>query len=491
MWKSIFCISFPVIIAYIIKKKESENKETKTPTFKEDKIITNNETYILINGLQHRVVYVSHVMKEKVPTLLFIHGLGGQISQFTDLLKHFSNTANVLAMEQTGHGKSEQSLNYAHYKTDRFVDDLKELLSFYPNDNYVLIGHSYGCAITTLLDLKENNPSIKGIILISPKYGIPKFLQWAKGIFKWIPDFLITLSRYRDRKGGIHSASVKRFIHPTSSDDLRYKQLCWNAQFTVPAFKRTMVGIRFPTLEEYGRIKTPVLLINGKDDQVTPLSNITMMKNALVSCKCLAEPCIIPNSGHQTMIEKSNLVSAIIQEFIINKVGLTDMDAKVQILKTYDMDKWSLKNYDKWKKKECISPLIKPSKFHGMKVMRQTDDEHCPKIFSEKYPNIGMVIDLTRDTPPYDHTDLEARNIIYKKIATISKVPPPVKIVQTFIKIANDFWEEFPEKEIAVHCHYGTNRTGFLIASYLIEMYNIPVQEAIDIFAKARPKGIR
>jgi len=42
-----------------------------------------------------------------------------------------------------------------------------------------------------------------------------------------------------------------------------------------------------------------------------------------------------------------------------------------------------------------------------------------------------------------------------------------------------------------VHCHYGTNRTGFLIACYLIEVLKLPIQEAIDIFAKYRPKGIK
>ena len=216
-------------------------------------------------------------------------------------------------------------------------------MTYYPNDNFVLVGHSYGCCLATLLALKEQNPKIKTIILISPVHGIPKYQTYLKKLIRLVPDDIIAYTRKKDKEGGIHSKSVNRFIHPTASDDLRYKQLCWNAQSTIATFKRTLYGMRFPTPEEYASIKIPVLLIGGKDDLIAPISNITKIKQSMSSSQLLADPYIIPNSGHQTIIEKPQLVAAMIQEFVINKVGLTDMDAKVQILKTADMDKWSLK----------------------------------------------------------------------------------------------------------------------------------------------------
>jgi len=108
--------------------------------------------------------------------------------------------------------------------------------------------------------------------------------------------------------------------------------------------------------------------------------------------------------------------------------------------------------------------------------MRQTDDEHCPKVFSEKYPNVGMVIDLTKDTPPYDANDLESRHIIYRKLATVSKVPPPLKIVRSFIDISKEFWEKYPDKEIAgnffffIQCQ--NNRKNNQINKYIIYVRN-------------------
>ena len=45
--------------------------------------------------------------------------------------------------------------------------------------------------------------------------------------------------------------------------------------------------------------------------------------------------------------------------------------------------------------------------------------------------------------------------------------------------------------EICVHCHYGFNRTGFVISCWLIEEEGYGVKEALEAFKTARPNGIR
>lgn len=43
---------------------------------------------------------------------------------------------------------------------------------------------------------------------------------------------------------------------------------------------------------------------------------------------------------------------------------------------------------------------------------------------------------------------------------------------------------------VGVHCTHGFNRTGFLIAAYLVEKYDYDIAAAIQTFASARPPGI-
>lgn len=78
--------------------------------------------------------------------------------------------------------------------------------------------------------------------------------------------------------------------------------------------------------------------------------------------------------------------------------------------------------------------------------------------------------------------------------ATVSKIPPTLDEVAGFIKLVDSIRKTRgydDNRTIACHCHYGFNRTGFLICSYLIERLGFSVPEAIDAFKQARPPGIR
>ncbi|KAJ1630486.1 protein-tyrosine phosphatase-like protein, partial [Pavlovales sp. CCMP2436] len=43
---------------------------------------------------------------------------------------------------------------------------------------------------------------------------------------------------------------------------------------------------------------------------------------------------------------------------------------------------------------------------------------------------------------------------------------------------------------VAVHCTHGVNRTGFLIASYLVRRHRFSVREALQHFTGARFPGM-
>lgn len=90
-----------------------------------------------------------------------------------------------------------------------------------------------------------------------------------------------------------------------------------------------------------------------------------------------------------------------------------------------------------------------------MKVMRQTDPVHCPPAFLATYPEIGFIIDLSKDIPPYRTSDFDNSTIEYIKFRTVSKIPPLKEDVDKFIDLASRCWSVRPDAQIAVHCHYG------------------------------------
>lgn len=158
--------------------------------------------------------------------------------------------------------------------------------------------------------------------------------------------------------------------------------------------------------------------------------------------------------------------------------------------------KWDVKNLAKW---QAVRPVSEPIAgiFRAMKTLRQIDATHCPDCFVRQWSGkIKAVIDISHESPVYDPKNLDEGGIEYHKFPTVSKIPPTPEETRDFIKLVDRLRSATPNAGfehalIGVHCHYGFNRTGFFICSYLIEREGYGVQRAIDEFGEHRPPGIR
>lgn len=104
---------------------------------------------------------------------------------------------------------------------------------------------------------------------------------------------------------------------------------------------------------------------------------------------------------------------------------------------------------------------------------------------------LGLWIDLTNTKRFYDRELVESRGATYVKLQCRGHgETPSLEQTRAFIDIVDSFVSEHPLDIVAVHCTHGFNRTGFLIASYLVERLDCSVEAALAIFAKARPPGI-
>ncbi|KAI8583770.1 hypothetical protein K450DRAFT_296572 [Umbelopsis ramanniana AG] len=471
-------------------------------------LISNHTQYVETNGHQLRIVHIIHELGSKVPLLVFIHGLGAQASQWINQIEYFSTYGHVLAIDMIGCGKSDQDSSWSAYRSEAIVNDIRKLLETrYQSQSMVIIAHSFGCSIATYLAGSSNlAPCIKGVVLIAPKAHIDEKQKKGIRLLRWIPDWLFDGLRVADRKGGLESKSVHRMLGVTSDEHLKRRQLRWNLMSHSAVYKRMVCGTTWPTAADYQKVACPVLLIGAEKDNVVPADDAKIIESYLVkrnvdengsssasSHDQVVEHYIVPGAGHQAMIVNPELVNPVITEFLIKKCGLDTLSGAWQILnKTAGENKWDLKNYEKWKRTDIISfTNIGPSLFRAMKVMRQTDPDHSPSAFIAKHPEIGYIIDISKDTPPYRPSDFENSHIDYKKLSTVSKIPPMKEDVDRFIKLASACWEERPDLQIAVHCHYGFNRTGFFICCYMIERLAVSVPDALRFFEDARPPGIR
>lgn len=235
--------------------------------------------------------------------------------------------------------------------------------------------------------LSDKGITVSAAVLLGARVQVRRQLYW----FSFLPSLAIELMRLRDRAGGLYSHSVNRFLHHAASDTLRRQQLAFNMRSRTS----TLVGIlrnvhSFPGTQDWYRIACPLLLLVGDDEKVNPPADSYTIQQLAPDAR---EVVVVPQAGHNLMTEQPGLVGAIIARFLVEDVGLRVMDPAYQMtVMSEPGNKWSLKNYDKWKRTPAVTEeTVRGTLFRGMKVMREGDDEHSPMLLRQRHPEIGLV----------------------------------------------------------------------------------------------------
>ncbi|KUJ22023.1 uncharacterized protein LY89DRAFT_729505 [Mollisia scopiformis] len=246
-----------------------------------------------------RVFYRPHPQIAKLPSdpaplplLVFIHGLGGSASQFHPLLTSLVNNSSCLAIDLPGCGLSAFApKTWGAYTTENLAELLENIIEDYRDrdtgQGVVLIGHSMGCSLAAMIasnnikhctDLPDH---IVGLVAVCPKAEPPSSSQVDS--FKkllWIPGQVFNAWRRWDRRGGIESASVNRFVGADADIETKKLQYRFNEQSKTEVWRRMASGSLphyengtakggLPGSNAWGGLEVPVFLVAGEADNIT------------------------------------------------------------------------------------------------------------------------------------------------------------------------------------------------------------------------------
>lgn len=302
------------------------------PKYDEPELIRKNTTREQVRGKSLRVFRSVHPKGNRVPFIVFVHGLGGTIGQFAGQLDYFSRAANLLSYDYVGHGESEGVEDFSAYTTQSLLEDLIAILGTLPESTpFVIVAHSYGTALTPLaVNALPRKPH--AVVLLGP--GNPttpaESYQKINSLARKTPEWLIEIWRNTmERPGGLESASVKRFLSKKATKEMKIKQWAWNEMSRTPTLKRMMAGVDFSGLvSALTRLEPPVLLIAGAEDTVTPPENAEKIRDMLArgKCKAVAGPLVLEEGSHNMMVDSEREVNQAIRDFLCSKdfVGLGD-----------------------------------------------------------------------------------------------------------------------------------------------------------------------
>jgi pimeloyl-ACP methyl ester carboxylesterase len=83
----------------------------------------------------------------EIPVVL-VHGNGGNLTQWAGTLSHLRKTRRAIAFDLSGFGESEWKPG-SPISVEGFADDVAAVADAAHLSRFVLVGHSYGCAVVT------------------------------------------------------------------------------------------------------------------------------------------------------------------------------------------------------------------------------------------------------------------------------------------------------------------------------------------------------
>jgi pimeloyl-ACP methyl ester carboxylesterase len=210
--------------------------------------------------------------------LLFLHGNGGSIDNFSNNIPYFAQHYQVIAIDTRAHGKSTDPSDSLTF--EMIVDDFNALLDSMHLDSCYVIGWSDGGIDALLLAIrhpdKVRKMAFTGANLWPDTTGLTPF------VFDLIK---------KD-----NARLLKESQTPAVKTELKIS----NLDFYQPHI----------SLEQLHSIQCPTLVIGGDHDVIPVAHTVLIAQNIPRSYLW-----IIPNSGHSTPIFKKDQFNAIISDF--------------------------------------------------------------------------------------------------------------------------------------------------------------------------------
>jgi 2-hydroxy-6-oxonona-2,4-dienedioate hydrolase len=242
------------------------------------------------------------------PPVILLHGLGGDATNWALTIPALASKYHVYALDQIGFGKSDKPIiNYRVATLVEFLDQFYRKLGI---EKATLVGNSLG-GWTAAAYTIAHPQKVEKLVLVSsagytPKrYGaqeIPKSLYYALN-----PSTTADLKRLLETIFYDRSMLSDAFIAQAFTAKLKRGD-----GYTINAFIDSILRGEDFIDEKVKAIKTPTLVIGGREDRLTPPA----MAEAFAEDIPGAQKLIIEKCGHVPQLEKAMIFNSTLLKFL-------------------------------------------------------------------------------------------------------------------------------------------------------------------------------
>lgn len=228
-------------------------------------------------------------------TLVFIHGSGGDHTNWIRQYTLLKNAFNIAVLDLPGHGRSEGP---GEQDVAAYVEWVKKILDSLKIFNPVLIGHSLGAAIALSFVIRYDTaaaavvPVAGGVKMPVNPVILEGFLRDPASVIGMAAKFSIA-KQNREKFSGLIAESLSRINPEIIHGDF---SACNSLDIT-----EAVAGIRIPAM-----------VICGAEDKMTPPSLSQFISDRIPGARLT----LIEGAGHFVMMENPEAFNAALTDFV-------------------------------------------------------------------------------------------------------------------------------------------------------------------------------
>lgn len=213
-------------------------------------------------------IYYHKTLRDKKRWLIFLHGLGGDLTSWKKERGHFTKLGiSTIAMDLRGHGFSERRDDKDFYKLENFAKDVASLIKTENIYNAAVVGHCFGGMVSIYFQAEFPTNS-KSLILVDTSYK-PIFFGRNFIPKTFLYQMINLLSKISSNKKLHGHEKIDQFI---GTDDIDLRRVLSDILHTSLKSYLMMfnVMLKIDVKEILNKILVPTLIIEGTKDSIFP-----------------------------------------------------------------------------------------------------------------------------------------------------------------------------------------------------------------------------
>lgn len=247
------------------------------------------------------------------PLCVFLHGIGGNRSNWTRQLGQAGHVVQSVALDLRGYGDS--TLGPAPSTVEAYCADIKRVMEVLGKTQVILCGLSYGAWIATAF--AEAHPDLTaGLIVSGGCTGMSEAGPEERDAFRVSREVPLDAGQ---SPADFAPAVINAISGPEVHADTRAELTASMAAIPAETYRDALRCFTNPLRRfDFARLTMPVLLMTGAHDKLAPPAEIKSVAHRIHAASPVPDVRfeIIAGAGHICNVEKPDLYTAPLLEFL-------------------------------------------------------------------------------------------------------------------------------------------------------------------------------